>query len=31
VRLFIWLVRLSGRQDDRDDDEPPVARDRRLR
>jgi hypothetical protein len=31
VRLFIWLVRLSGRQDDRDDDERPVARDRRLR
>jgi len=26
VRLFIRLVRLSGRRDDRDDDEPPTAR-----
>jgi hypothetical protein len=29
VRLFIWLVRLSGRRDDdRDDDGSPVARGR---
>ena len=29
VRLFIWLVRLSGRRDDDgDDDEPPAARGR---
>jgi hypothetical protein len=33
VRLFIRLVRLSGRRDDRDDDddEPPIARGRRSR
>jgi len=30
VRLFIVLVRLSGRHDDHDDEEAPVARDRRV-
>lgn len=31
VRLFIQLIRISGRRDDREDDETPVARERGRR